>query len=155
MTRTRAFYVIPLLIGCLIEAVGFGARIASGIEAPNFTLGPYIVQALLILITPALLAATVYMILGYIILAANGETHSMICKKFLTKLFVCGDFFSFMIQSSGKFTSSCQPQVRFILAFLPDLTFFQNIFMSLSCHYYIFFKPTLLTSHRCWTAYQE
>ncbi len=120
MIRTRAFYMIPLLIGCLIESVGFGARVASSIEAPNFTLGPYIVQALLILIAPALLAATVYMILGYIILTVNGEKHSMIRKRFLTKIFVLGDFFSFIVQSSGKCTKVMSISGRLYLAFKSD-----------------------------------
>jgi RTA1 like protein len=65
-------------------------------------LPPYIIQAILILIAPALLAATVYMVLGYVILAVDGENHSMIREKFLTKIFVLGDIFSFMVQSTGK-----------------------------------------------------
>ena len=102
MIRTRAMYMLPLLIGAIVEAVGFGARIGSSIESPDFTLTPYIIQAILILIAPALLAATVYMVLGYIILAVEGERHSMIKEKFLTKIFVIGDIFSFMIQSTGE-----------------------------------------------------
>lgn len=93
--------MIPLLIGCTIEGIGFGARIGSSIEAPQFTLPPYIIQSILILIAPALLAATVYMILGYVILAVDGEHHSMIRKRLLTKVFVLGDICSFMIQSTG------------------------------------------------------
>lgn len=100
-TRTRAMYMIPLIIGAIIEVVGFGGRIWSSIEAPDYTLPPYIIQAILILIAPALLAATVYMVLGYVILAVDGERHSMIQKKFLTKIFVIGDIFSFLIQSTG------------------------------------------------------
>ena len=102
LIRTRAWYLIPLLIGAVIEAIGYGGRIGSAIEAPDYTLGPYIIQALLILIAPALMAATIYMILGYIILAIDGERHSMIREKFLTKIFVLGDIFSFMVQSTGK-----------------------------------------------------
>lgn len=99
---TKTMYMLPLVIGCLIEVGGFAGRIGSAIEAPDFTLGPYIVQAILILIAPALLAATVYMVLGYVILAVDGEHHSMIKKKFLTKIFVLGDIFSFLIQSTGN-----------------------------------------------------
>jgi hypothetical protein len=49
MIRIRAMYMIPMLIGNLLETVGFGARIGSAVEAPNFTLAPYIIQAILIL----------------------------------------------------------------------------------------------------------
>ena len=41
------------------------------------------------------------MILGYVILAVDGEHHSMIRKRLLTKVFVLGDVCSFMIQSTG------------------------------------------------------
>lgn len=102
IARSKSMYMIPLIIGAIIEVVGFAGRIWSSIEAPDFTLPPYIIQAILILIAPALLAATVYMVLGYVILAVNGEHHSMIQKKFLTKIFVIGDIFSFLIQSTGK-----------------------------------------------------
>jgi hypothetical protein len=108
--------MIPMLIGALLETVGFGARIESATEAPDFTLAPYIIQAILILIAPALLAASVYMILGHVILAVDGEHHSMIRKKFLTKIFVLGDFCSFMIQSTGKYgsKSSCETILKLL-----------------------------------------
>lgn len=41
------------------------------------------------------------MILGRIILMTDGESHSMIRRKWLTKIFVTGDVFSFLVQSSG------------------------------------------------------
>lgn len=43
------------------------------------------------------------MILGRIILLTDGETHSIFKKRWLTKFFVFGDVFSFLLQSSGKF----------------------------------------------------
>jgi hypothetical protein len=64
-------------------------------------MGPYIMQSVLILIAPALFAASIYMILGRIILLTDGEHHSLIPRKWLTKLFVFGDVASFMLQSSG------------------------------------------------------
>ena len=39
--------------------------------------------------------------LGRIILMTDGETHSLIRRKWLTKIFVCGDVLSFMTQASG------------------------------------------------------
>ena len=50
---------------------------------------------------PALFAATIYMTLGRIILLVSGEHHSLIPKRWLTKLFVAGDVLSFVTQGSG------------------------------------------------------
>ena len=72
----------------------------------NWTLGPYIMQTLLLLVAPAFFAASIYMVLGRIILLTDGESHSLIRKKWLTKTFVIGDVFSFMTQSAGKSQSS-------------------------------------------------
>lgn len=41
------------------------------------------------------------MILGRIILMTDGESHSMIRRTRLTKIFVAGDVFSFLVQSGG------------------------------------------------------
>jgi len=58
-------------------------------------------QSLLLLVAPALLAASIYMILGRLILVVDGEHHSPIPKKWLTKTFVAGDVLSFVMQSGG------------------------------------------------------
>ncbi|KAJ4270524.1 hypothetical protein NW762_002211 [Fusarium torreyae] len=47
------------------------------------------------------MAASIYMILGRIILLTDGEHHSLIRRTWLTKTFVFGDVASFMLQSSG------------------------------------------------------
>ncbi len=73
----------------------------SANQTPNWTLGPYIQQTLLLLVAPALFAASIYMVLGRIILLTDGETHSFIRKKWLTKIFVAGDVISFFTQAGG------------------------------------------------------
>lgn len=104
-TLTRSRSTIPLIIGCLCEALGYIGRILNARETPasraDYSLGPYIMQALLLLIAPLLIAATVYMTLGYVVLATDGEKHAMIKERFLTKLFVIGDIFAFLVQSTG------------------------------------------------------
>lgn len=42
------------------------------------------------------------MMLGRIILVTDGEAHSVISKKWLTKIFVTGDVISFLMQGAGK-----------------------------------------------------
>lgn len=58
-------------------------------------------QSLLILLAPAFFAASIYMILGRLIVLVDGEAHSPIRVKWLTKIFVGGDVLSFLAQSAG------------------------------------------------------
>jgi len=78
-------------------------------------------QAVLLLVAPALFAASIYIILGHIILLVDGEQYSLIRKKWLTKIFVTGDVLSFLVQSGGggiqamKLTSSQKLGEKLIL----------------------------------------
>jgi hypothetical protein len=85
-----------------VEAIGYAGRAKSGSESPDWTLGPYIVQAILLLVAPALFAATIYMELGRIISVVDGEGHVIIRKEWMTKLFVAGDVVSFFLQGGGE-----------------------------------------------------
>ncbi|KAJ4256888.1 hypothetical protein NW762_008984 [Fusarium torreyae] len=58
-------------------------------------------QNLVILIAPALMAASIYMILGRIILLTEAEHHAIIKRRWLTKIFVTGDIISLFMQGSG------------------------------------------------------
>ena len=124
LLRTKAWFMIPMIIGgfCTlscsflhrqpdlteltnisVEWIGYVGRAVSSQQSPNWTLGPYLVQTLLLLVAPALFAASIYMELSRIILLVDGESHALIKKKWLTKLFVCGDVVSFLLQMGGKF----------------------------------------------------
>jgi uncharacterized membrane protein YraQ (UPF0718 family) len=74
----------------------------SSKQTPDWTLGPYVVQTLCLLLAPALLAASVYMLLGRIILLLQAESHALLRRKWLTKIFVTGDVLSFLLQGAGK-----------------------------------------------------
>ncbi|KAN0102064.1 RTA1 domain containing protein [Hyaloscypha variabilis] len=99
--RTRTWYFIPFILGGLFETIGYTARLISSTQSPPYTTGPYIAQTLTILLAPALLAATIYMILARLIILVNGEKHSPISVSLLTPLFVTGDVLSFLTQSGG------------------------------------------------------
>lgn len=122
LIRTRAWLMIPFLIGGfsksnttfplyhrhladhlspLVETIGYIGRLLSSQEAPNFTKNPYIIQSTLLLIAPAFFAASIYMVLGRIIRMIDAEQYSLIRVKWLTKIFVCGDVLSFLMQASG------------------------------------------------------
>ena len=81
--------------------MGYIGRAISSTQSPNWTLTPYIMQSLLILLAPALFAASIYMVLGRIIRITDGEASSIIRSTWLTKIFVGGDVLSFLAQSSG------------------------------------------------------
>ncbi|KAL8735346.1 MAG: hypothetical protein Q9166_000891 [cf. Caloplaca sp. 2 TL-2023] len=65
------------------------------------SLGAYIVQSIFVLVAPALFAATIYMTLGRLIRVTHAEAYSVVRVTWLTKLFVCGDIFTFFIQGGG------------------------------------------------------
>lgn len=100
LIRKRTWYFIPFVIGGVFETIGYGGRIGSALETPNWTLNPYIAQTLLLLIAPALFAASIYMILGRIIRLVDGTHHSVIPIRWLTKIFVLMDVISFVMQGA-------------------------------------------------------
>lgn len=92
--------MIPFIIGGIFQVVGYiGRSLSAGIDQWNLTF--FIIQALTLLVAPALYAASIYMTLGRIILLVDGEHHSLIRAKWLTKLFVAGDILSFVTQGAG------------------------------------------------------
>lgn len=112
--KTRSWFCISFLFGGLctstaitpyiiitsvVEIIGYAAR-AYG-NKNHSSLGPYIMQALLILLAPILFAASVYMFLGRIIRATGCASYSMIRTNWLTKIFVLGDVICFLIQAMG------------------------------------------------------
>jgi hypothetical protein len=58
------------------EFVGYVSRAQS--HSDQWKLGPYIIQSLLLLVAPALFAASIYIILGRIILMTDSKPHLMI-----------------------------------------------------------------------------
>ncbi|KAI8315791.1 Protein RTA1 [Colletotrichum sp. SAR11_240] len=99
LVRARTWYFIPFVIG--FEAVGYVGRAMSAQEAPDYTKNPYIIQSILLLLGPALFAASIYMILGRLINLLDAGNYSLIRPNWLTKVFVLGDLLSFFAQSGG------------------------------------------------------
>lgn len=95
----RSWFMTPFIIGGLFETIGYIGRILSSNN--RYALSPYIMQTLLLLLGPALFAASIYMILGRLILLTGGERYSLVRRTWLTKIFVGGDIMSFMMQSAG------------------------------------------------------
>lgn len=73
----------------------------SAQQSPNWSIGPYVIQSTLLLVAPALFAASIYMELGRIIMMVKGERFALIRVNWTTKIFVAGDVLSFLMQASG------------------------------------------------------
>ncbi|KAI5790322.1 RTA1 like protein [Geopyxis carbonaria] len=99
LARTRTWYFIPLLIGGIMEGIGYVGRALS--HHDPFALPPYLMQTLLLLVAPALFAASIYMVLARLMRATGGAEYSPVRLNWVTKLFVTGDVLSFLMQSSG------------------------------------------------------
>lgn len=97
--RKRSWFLIPFIIGGIFESIGYIGRIMSSHN--QYTLGPFIMQSLLLLVAPALFAASIYMILGRIIRLTDGERFCFIRPSWMTKIFVAGDVISFFAQGAG------------------------------------------------------
>ncbi|KIW65624.1 hypothetical protein PV04_07866 [Phialophora macrospora] len=99
MVQRRVLFCIPFVVGGALETAGFAAR-AAGHYDPEST-PAYVVQALAILLGPIFFAASVYMTLGRVIRAVDGERHSMMRLTRITKIFVGGDILCFLTQALG------------------------------------------------------
>ncbi|KAL2849011.1 RTA1 like protein-domain-containing protein [Aspergillus pseudodeflectus] len=99
--QTRTWFFVPLILGGYFEVIGYIGRAISSSESPHWALGPYIMQSVLLLVAPALYAASIYMYLGRVIVLVRGEEFSLLHVSWMTKIFVAGDVLSFIMQSSG------------------------------------------------------
>jgi len=99
---TRGFFLLTRHVGwwwALVQTLGYCGRIWSHFDRQ--AIGGFIVQAILILIAPALYAASIYMILGRLISAVGAEHLSPVPLQWLTKIFVAADVVSFLLQAGG------------------------------------------------------
>lgn len=119
IARHRSYYFIAFAVGGIcsflcpspqdfpaklltkptVEVVGYVGRALS--HGDKTSLAPYITQSLLILVAPALFAASIYAILGQLIVAVRADHLAPIRPSRTTKLFVGGDVISFILQMAG------------------------------------------------------
>lgn len=84
-----------------VETIGYAARAYSARQTPDWSLMPYIIQSMLILLGPAFFAASIYMVLGRLIRNLDGQDYSLIRVNWLTKFFLLGDILSIFGQAGG------------------------------------------------------
>ncbi|KAF5001046.1 hypothetical protein FDECE_11080 [Fusarium decemcellulare] len=160
--RTRTWYLCALVVGGCAEVIGYIGRILGAAQDPGcWTMGPYIMQTLLILIAPALMAASIYMILGRIILLTEGEHIALIRRRWLTKIFVTGDVISLFMQAAGgglmaSDGSQDLGEKIVVIGLFVQLTFFGFfIIVAALYHHRLRKNPTTRASHPMvrWQAY--
>ncbi|KAL6412075.1 Protein RTA1 [Ilyonectria robusta] len=99
MMRARTWYFVAFTIGGVFQVLGYCGRIWSHYD--DMAIGGFVIQAILILVAPALYAASIYMILGRLIRALHAQHLSLVPVEWLSKIFVAGDVISFTMQAGG------------------------------------------------------
>ncbi|CRK19837.1 Protein RTA1 like protein [Verticillium longisporum] len=99
MSRARAFYFTPFVIGGILQVIGYCGRIWGHFD--KLSIPGFVVQAIPILVAPALYAASIYMILGRLIRTLRAEHLSLLPVDWVTRIFVTGDVVAFSLQASG------------------------------------------------------
>ncbi|KAK1532953.1 RTA1 [Colletotrichum costaricense] len=97
--RARAFYFTAFALGGIFQTIGYCGRIWSHFD--TMAIGGFVMQAILILVAPALYAASIYMILGRLIRTLRADKLSLLPVPWVTKIFVTGDVVSFTMQAGG------------------------------------------------------
>ncbi|KAK7755728.1 hypothetical protein SLS62_002341 [Diatrype stigma] len=101
LVKNRTWYFIPFMIGGICEILGYIGRILSSNETPDWTMGPYIIQTIMILVAAALMAASIYMILSRLTRLLEAEHLSVIPVRWTSKIFVTTDVISIIMQAAG------------------------------------------------------
>ncbi|KAH8654035.1 RTA1 like protein-domain-containing protein [Tricladium varicosporioides] len=92
------FYTIVVGLGCVGETVGYIGRVM--LHSNPWSNGGFIIQVLLLIVSPSLLAAGLYLTLKHLVLH-YGPQYSRLRPKFYTWLFVTCDAIGFLTQLVG------------------------------------------------------
>ncbi|KAJ0414022.1 RTA1 like protein-domain-containing protein [Aspergillus carlsbadensis] len=97
--KSKCYFFTTFIVGAVMMSMGYLFRAASSRD--QSALGLYIAQNVCLLLPPSLYAATIYMIYGRIVLYAQSPELSIIAPGKVTKIFVLGDVFAFLLQATG------------------------------------------------------
>lgn len=91
-------------------------------------------QTLCILVAPALIAASIYMVLGRLVLVVRAEHYTPIRPTWMTKIFVLGDLISFIVQvmGAGMLTNNFSRGKTIILVGLVAQLIFFGLFVGIA-----------------------
>ncbi|GKU03590.1 unnamed protein product [Fusarium langsethiae] len=98
---TQTWFFVPFILGCAVETVGYGCRLWSSQQSPNWSTLPYAIQTFTLLTGPFFMLATIYMTLSKIIIVLDADIHSLVPVKVIPKVFIFGDLVSLAAQLTG------------------------------------------------------
>ncbi|KAH7134274.1 RTA1 like protein-domain-containing protein [Dactylonectria macrodidyma] len=101
LVRSKTWFLFPFFIGCAFESIGYIGRLISATQTPNWAIMPYVLQSLLLLLGPTMLAASIYMLLSRLAVFLDASHYSLVPVENLSKTFVWADVISFLAQSGG------------------------------------------------------
>ncbi|KAH7092869.1 RTA1 like protein-domain-containing protein [Auriculariales sp. MPI-PUGE-AT-0066] len=143
--RTKTWYLIPFVVGGVLSILGYMGRWMSSRQTPDWTKGPFILQTLTLLVAPSLYAASIYMTLKRIISLVQAERLSPIRFSWLTKLFVGGDFISFLLQGQNIDTIEMGRNIILVGLFCQLVFFALFGVTSIVFHWRVLRNPTRLS----------
>ncbi|GAD97606.1 RTA1 like protein [Paecilomyces variotii No. 5] len=97
--RRRTIYFTAFIIGGIFQIIGYICRIIA--HSQKASIPVYSIQTILILLAPPLYAASIYMVLGRLIVYLRAEKFSLVSVSWMTKVFVTGDVIAFAMQAAG------------------------------------------------------
>ncbi|KAF2817548.1 RTA1-domain-containing protein [Mytilinidion resinicola] len=100
MIKLRMWFCVPFVIGGVFEVIGYIARVASYYSTG--ALGPYLIQAIFLVLPPVFFAASLYMVYSRVVRAVHGETFSLLPPRWASVIFVSGDLLCLNIQGGGS-----------------------------------------------------
>ncbi|KAJ5693607.1 hypothetical protein N7536_004019 [Penicillium majusculum] len=99
LMKSRSWYFIAFVMGGIFQIIGYIARAVAHTNTKSVPI--YVIQTILILLAPPLYAASIYMVLGRLILHLRAESYSLVPLKWMTSIFVTGDVIAFLMQAAG------------------------------------------------------
>ncbi|KAL5598724.1 uncharacterized protein BROUX77_006558 [Berkeleyomyces rouxiae] len=149
--KHRTWFFLPFLLGSIFECIGCLCRCIGAKETPDWSLGPYIIQYLFLLLGPTFYAASIYMILGRLITLLEAEAYSLVRSAWLTKFFLLGDIISIALQfiGGGQLSNAktqaekSRGETMIVIGLIVQIIFF-GFFITVTCifHRRLNQKPT-------------
>ncbi|KAH8696963.1 parasitic phase-specific protein PSP-1 [Phaeosphaeriaceae sp. PMI808] len=101
-------FSIAMVTGCVLEVIGYAGRVVA--YEKLWSEGPFLTQIVCLTITPAFLAAGIYLCLSQVV-TVFGSENSRISPKSYPRIFVVCDFLSLVLQAtSGGIASASTHQ---------------------------------------------
>ncbi|KAK6524707.1 hypothetical protein TWF281_011607 [Arthrobotrys megalospora] len=99
MCKARAWFCSAFAVGGIFQVIGYGIRIYCYWHTESIVF--YALQTSFIILAPVLYAVSIYMVLRRLIRSINGDRFSIVPVRWLTWIFVTGDFIALNIQGNA------------------------------------------------------